>query len=119
MKISTPLEGQLWKLAVATLGAQGVEQLVAERLARFVMTRKVNMYGFLRLEWLGQEAFDALRNGQRLAGADLTFICDDPIKVAILHCHSSHLLKSIIQALPVQVLPEDLIEWRLQLDLGV
>jgi len=119
MKITTPLEGQLWQLAVTTLGAQGLEQLVAELLKNHVRTRAVNMYGFLRLECLGQEALDALRKGQRRAGAELAFSGDDPSKVAILHCHSGHLLRGIVQALPPDVLPENLLEWRMQLDIGL
>lgn len=77
------------------------------------------MYGFLRLEWLGQEALEALRRGQRLAGAELTFFGDDPNKVAVLLCHSSHLLRGIVQALPPEALPKDLLEWRMQLDMGI
>jgi len=50
MKITPLLEGQLWQLAVTTLGAQGVEQLVAELLKSHVKTRAVNMYGFLHIE---------------------------------------------------------------------
>ncbi|VVO01585.1 hypothetical protein [Pseudomonas fluorescens] len=119
MKITTPLEGQLWQLAVATLGAQGLEQFVAERLKSHVRARAVNMYGFLRLEWLGAEALEALRKGQRQAGAELAFFGDDPSKVAILHCHSGHLLRGIVQTLPPDVLPENLLEWRMQLDLGL
>ncbi|MFJ2318829.1 MULTISPECIES: hypothetical protein [unclassified Pseudomonas] len=119
MKITTPLEGQLWKLAVTTFGAQGLEQLVATLLTGYVKTRKVNTYGFLRLEWLGNEALDALRNGQRMAGANQAFLGEDPTKVAILHCHSSHLLRGIVQAMPLDALPEDFLEWRMQLDIGV
>ncbi|WP_027922599.1 hypothetical protein [Pseudomonas sp. URMO17WK12:I12] len=119
MKITTSLEGQLWKLAVATLGSHALEQLVVERLKVCVKTRAVNMYGFLRLEWLGEEALKALRRGQRLAGAELEFSRDDPTKVAVLHCHSSYLLRGIVQALPLDALPVELLEWRMQLDLGM
>ncbi|MDR8365033.1 hypothetical protein [Pseudomonas sp. JL3] len=119
MRITTPLEGQLWKLAVATLGAVRLEHLVAELLTGHEKTRAVNMFGFLRLEWLGLEALEALRNGLRLAGAELAHLRGDPTKVAILHCHSSHLLRGIAQALPPEVLPEELFEWRIQLDMGM
>lgn len=119
MKITTPLEGQLWQLAVTTLGAQGLEQLVAELLKSHVRARAVNMYGFLRLEWLGHEALEALRRGQRQAGAELSFFGKDPTKVAILHCHSGHLLRGIVQALPPEVLPKDVLEWRMELDVGI
>lgn len=119
MKITAAHEGQLWKLAVATLGTQALEQLVAELLKGYVRTREVNMYGFLRLEWLGSEALAALRNGQRLAGAELAFCRNAPDEVAILHCHSTHLLRGIVQALPPEALPEGLLEWRTQLDLGI
>ena len=77
------------------------------------------MYGFLRLEWLGQEALEALRKGQRRAGAVLAFFGDDPSKVAILHGHSAHLLRGFVQTLPPEALPEDLLEWRMQLDIGL
>jgi hypothetical protein len=43
MKITSPHEGQLWQLAVATLGSQDLEQLVAELLKSHVRTRSVNM----------------------------------------------------------------------------
>jgi hypothetical protein len=119
MKITTPQEGHLWKLALATLGAECLAQLVADLLGGYVKTRKVNMYRFLRLEWLGHEALEALRKGQRLAEAELGFFGEDPAKVAILNCHSGHLLRGIVQALPVEVLPADVIEWRLQLDMGI
>ena len=104
---------------MATLDAQGLEQLVAELLMSHVRTHAVNMYGFLRLEWLGQKALEALRKGQRRAGAELAFFRDDPSKVAILHCHSGHLLRGIVQTLPPDVLPENLLEWRMQLDVGL
>ncbi|WP_339526446.1 hypothetical protein [Pseudomonas sp. EL_65y_Pfl2_R96] len=119
MKITAPLEGQLWQLAVATLGAERLEQLVAELLTGYVRTHKVNMYGFLRLEWLGYAALEALRRGLRLAGAEFGFSREDPTKVAILHCHSGHLLRGIVQTLPPDVLPENLLEWRMQLDIGL
>lgn len=118
MKITPPLEGQLWQLAVATLGAQGLEQLVAELLKSHVRARAVNMYGFLRLEWLGQEALEALSKGQRRSGTGLAFLGDAPSKVAILHCHTAHLLRGIVQSLPLELL-EDLLEWRMQLDIGL
>ncbi|URM26331.1 hypothetical protein LLY42_20665 [Pseudomonas frederiksbergensis] len=92
---------------------------MAELLKNHVRTRAVNMYGFLRFEWLGQEASDALRKGQRRTGVELAFFGDDPSKVAILHCHSGHLLRGIVQALPPDVLPENLLEWRMQLDIGL
>ena len=119
MKISPLLEGQLWQLAVTTLGAQGLEQFVTERIKSHVKTRAVNMYGFLHIEWLGQAALEALRKGQRRAGAELAFLGEDPSRVAILHCHSSHLLRGIVQTLPPELLPVNLIEWRMQLDLGL
>lgn len=52
MKITTAVEGQLWKLAVATLGTLALEQLVVELLKGCVKTRAVNMYGFYALNGL-------------------------------------------------------------------
>jgi len=73
MTITSPHEGQLWQLAVNTLGSQDLEQLVAELLKSHVRTRSVNMYGFSSIEWLGQEALEALRRAQRRSGAELAF----------------------------------------------
>lgn len=92
---------------------------MAELLKNHVKTRAVNMYGFLHLVWLGQEALEALRKGQRRAGAKLAFFEDAPSKVAILHCHSGHLLRGIVQTLPPEILPVDVLEWRMQLDIGL
>ncbi|MGE8067112.1 hypothetical protein [Pseudomonas sp. NPDC089569] len=119
MKITRPIEGQIWKLAVATLGSQGLEELVVDLLKSHVRKRAVNMYGFLHVEWLGAAALAALRNGQRRAGAELRFMEDDPRKVAILHCHCAYLLQGIVKALPVEALDDGLLVWRLQLDVGV
>lgn len=119
MKITSPLEGQIWQLAVTALGKQGLEKFVADKLKNHVKTRAVNSYGFLRLEWLGHEALEALRTGQRRAGVDLSFLGNDTSKVAILHCHSSYLLRAIVQSLPISALPDNISEWRLQLDLGL
>lgn len=119
MKITPPLEGQLWQLAMTTLGAQGLEQLVTELIKSHIKTRAVNMYGFLHVEWLGQAALEALRKGQRRAEAELAFLGEDPSRVAILNCHSGHLLRGIVQTLSPDLLPDRLLEWRLQLDLGI
>lgn len=117
--MTVPEEGVIWKLAVETLGKEALQTLVAQLLQSHVSTRKVDNVGFLRLEWLGAEALEALREGQRITGKRSMMLEEDPTKVALPSRHRSHLLRGIIQAIPSQRLREDLLEWRLQLDLGM
>jgi hypothetical protein len=119
MSINVPREGEIWKLAVATLGAHVLQDLVERLLKSYVKTRKVDNLGFLRLEWLGFEALEALRTGYRLAGTGPHIFGENPNFVALPNGHRSHLLRGLVLALPVDRLPVDLVEWRLQLDLGI
>lgn len=119
MSITVPREGEIWQIAVATLGADRLEHLVADLLRSYVRTRSVSNYVFLRREWLGVDALEAVRAGQRRAGME-PFIFEGNINhVTLTDVHRSYLLRGIIQALPLDAVPEDLIEWRLLLDLGV
>jgi hypothetical protein len=79
--------------------------------------RKVDILGYLRCEWLGPEALAALREGLRLARREPLIYEDKLDSVALSNGHRAHLLRCIIQALPVDRLPEDLLEWRLKLDI--
>lgn len=119
MVITVPKEGEIWKLALETLGAHALQELVEQLLKRYVNTRKVDNLVFLRLEWLGLEALEALRTGHRLAGTGPLIFGENPNFVALPNGRRSHLLRGIVQALPVDLLPVDLVEWRLQLDLGM
>lgn len=94
MTITVPRDGEIWKLAVETLGP-------------------------LRREWLGPKALEALRAGQQLARKDPLIFEENLNSVALPSGHRSYLLlRGIVQAIPADRLPEDLREWRLQLDLG-
>ena len=117
--MTVPEEGKIWKLAAQTLGARALQVLVEQLLKSYKNTRNVDNLGFLRLEWVGAEALEALREGQRLAGKRPMMFEADPTTVALPNRHRSHLLRGIIQAIPAERLPEDLIEWRLQLDLAM
>ena len=63
MAITVPLEGKIWQLAPATLGVESLAHLVAELLASYVKTRPVDVLGYLRSEWLGAAALQALLFG--------------------------------------------------------
>lgn len=117
--MTIPREGEIWKLAVETLGAQRLQELVQELLKGYVNNRNVDILGYLRREWLGGEALTALRAGQRLARGEPLTHEENLDTVAISNGHRAHLLRGVIQALPVDRLPENLLEWRLQLDVGM
>jgi len=119
MMITVPREGEIWKLAVEALGAQRLQEVVEELLKGYLSKRKVDNFGYLRCEWLGREALEALRAGQKLAGKEPRVFEENPNAVALPNGHRSHLLRGLVQALPVDRLPLDLVEWRLQLDLGM
>ncbi|RAI70844.1 hypothetical protein DOZ80_10260 [Pseudomonas fluorescens] len=119
MAITVPREGEIWKLAVEALGAQRLQDVVEELLKGYQGKRKVDNLGYLRREWLGREALEALRTGQRLAGKEPRIFEENPNAVALPNGHRSHLLRGLVQALPANRLPVDLVEWRLQLDLGM
>lgn len=117
MRITTPIEGQIYRLALAELGAEGLAQVVAACLAKPVPRRAVDTVGYLRLEWLGREALEAVREGQQCA-AKSRWGCDAE-KVSIGLGDKSRLLKEVLQAVPVAALPAEFIELRLALDIGV
>lgn len=98
---------------------ESLAHLVAELLASYVKTRPVDILGYLRSEWLGAEALQALREGQRLAAMGPRLFEDNPDAVALPNGQRYHLLRGIVVALPPDTLTKDLLEWRLQLDLGV
>lgn len=101
------------------LGAQRLQELVQELLKGYVNNRNVDILGYLRREWLGGEVLAALRAGQRLARGEPLIHQENLNTVAISNGHRAHLLRSVIQALPLDRLPENLLEWRLKLDLGM
>lgn len=119
MAITVPQEGKIWQLAAATLGVESLAHQVAELLASYVKARPVDILGYLRSEWLGVEALQALREGQRLVAKRPRLFEDNPDAVALPNGQRYHLLRGIVAALPPDTLTEDLLEWRLQLDLGM
>lgn len=117
MRMTTPMEGKIYQIALAHLGAEGLACVVAECLARPVTRRAVDTVGYLRIEWLGAEALESVREGiQRAAKARWG---SDGQKVSLGLGDQSRLCKAVLQAVPVAVLPVEFIELRLALDLAV
>lgn len=102
MAITVPREGEIWKLAVETLGALQLQELVEELLKSYVNTRKVDNLGYLRREWLGPEAMAALCAGQRLARRGPLLFEENIKDVALPNGHRSHLLRGIVQTIPAR-----------------
>lgn len=100
-------------------GTQRLQVLIEDLLKSYVNTRKVDNLGYLRREWLGPEAMAALRAGQRLARRGPLLFEENLNAVALPNVHRSHLLRGIVQTIPADRSPGDLLEWRLQLDLGI
>lgn len=117
MRITTPIEGQIYQIALAQLGAEGLACVVAECLARPVTRRPVDTLGYLRVQWLGQEALEAVREGQQRAAKSRWG--GDEHKVSISLGDQSRLWRAVIQALPIESVPAEFIELRLALDIGV
>ncbi|RZO10712.1 hypothetical protein EKG40_03870 [Pseudomonas moorei] len=119
MTITAPMEGELWKIAVSTMGTEPLQIWVAETLKEFVSTRAVSIFGKLHSQWVGTEALSAIRKGQELAGMTPWYFPEDPTIVHMLNGQRAFLLRRIVQALAPQVLPQELLEWRLQLDIAL
>ncbi|WP_223556881.1 hypothetical protein [Pseudomonas sp. BF-R-01] len=117
MRITTPVEGQIYRLALAELGAEGLASLVAECLARPVQRRAVDTLGYLRLEWLGAEALEAVREGQQRAAKARWG--SDQGKVSIGLGDKARLCYALLQAVPIAALPVEFIELRLVLDVAL
>ncbi|WP_210558298.1 MULTISPECIES: hypothetical protein [unclassified Pseudomonas] len=119
MTITAPKEGELWKIAVSTMGMEPLQLWVAQTLKEFVNTRAVSILGRLHSQWVGLEALSAIRKGQELAGMTPWYLPEDPTIVHILNAQRAFLLRRIVQALPPEVLPQEHLEWRLQLDIAL
>lgn len=117
MRITTPIEGRLYQLALAQLGCEGLACVVAACLARPVKRRAVDTVGYLRLEWLGAEALEAVREGQQRAAKSRWGSADDKVSVGL--GDKARLCNAVIQSLPITVLPHELVELRLALDLAL
>lgn len=117
MRITTPAEGQIYRLALAELGAEGLAQVVAECLSKPMQRRAVDTLGYLRLEWLGREALEAVREGQQRAAQSRWGSADDKVSVSL--GDKARLCNALLQSLPIAVLPAEFIELRLALDVGV
>lgn len=116
MRITTPIEGQLYQLALAHLGAQNLVTVVSACLARPVKRRAVDTVGYLRVEWLGAEALAAVLEGQQRAGKQHWGSTHH--KVAVSLGDKSRLYQTLLQVIPIAALPAELIELRLALDIG-
>ncbi|MGE8189188.1 hypothetical protein [Pseudomonas sp. NPDC086278] len=118
MNITAAMETRLWRQAFQHLGSQGLSAFVNQCMREYVNTSSTNVVGLLRSEWVGVDVLNALSEGLRLAGIESP-VAKKATSLSMLNRHRRYLNLSLIQALPPQVVPEELIEFRLHLDIGV
>lgn len=117
MNITAAMETRLWRQAFQHPGSQGLSSFVNQCMREYVNTSSTNVVG-LRSEWVGIDVLNALREGFRQAGIESP-VAKKATSLSMLNRHRRHLNLSLIQALPPRVVPEELIEFRLHLDIGV
>ena len=117
MRITTPVEGQIYQLALAKLGAEGLTSVVVACLARPAPRRPVDTLGYLRFEWLGAGALAAVQEGQQRAKKARWG--SDEQKVSISLGDKARLCRALLQAIPIEALPVEFLELRLALDLAL
>jgi len=113
MKITIPVEAQIWRMALAEFGAKGLGKLLEQTHAGY-MKGRVDNFTLMPVEQFGVDVLHVMRSVSGLAaetGREDTLM--------MLTKKRGHLLTVLLQALPADQLPETLQEQRLQLDLGL
>lgn len=112
MKITVPVEAQIWQLALGHFGPQGL----AERLRQaneVLQWRRGDSYTLMPVEQFSVDVLVVIRAVPELAQMDLEGRLLMPSQLR------RHLLHALLQAVPVEQLSEPLVELRLSLDLGL
>jgi hypothetical protein len=117
-RLTVPSEGLIWHAACEFSGCVRLEQLIIELLEKYGPKPSRSSLEYLRLEWVGADAIEALRAAQAVANVGWPAFDELPHKVAIWSCSKRYLADSLIQALPVKVIPAPIKRLRLELDLG-
>ncbi|MBM3107309.1 hypothetical protein HBO10_29275 [Pseudomonas sp. WS 5503] len=118
-RLTVPCEGLIWQAACNFFGRIGLEELITELLKKHGTKTHRSSLEYLRLEWIGVDAIEALRAAQEAAKVGWPAFDELPFKVAIWSCYRRYLADSLIQALPVELIPAPVKGLRLELDLGL
>ncbi|OPK07401.1 hypothetical protein [Pseudomonas sp. VI4.1] len=118
-RLTVPDEGLVWQAACRFFGRSGLENLITELLEKHGPKPRLSSLEYLRLEWVGADAIEALSAAQAFAKVGWPAFDELPYKVAIWSCYRRYLADSLIQALPVELIPAPVKGLRLELDLGL
>lgn len=118
-RLTVPSEGLIWQAACKFFGRVGLEQFISELLHNHRTKPQRSSLEYLRLEWIGADAIEALRAAQAAAKIGWPAFDELPYKVAIWSCHRRYLADSLLQALPVELIPVPVKGLRVELDLGL
>lgn len=118
-RLTVPCEGLIWQAAYKFFGRVGLEQFLIELLQNHRTKPQLNSLEYLRLEWIGVDAIQALRAAQAAAKVGWPAFDELPYKVAIWSCYRRYLADSLLQALPVELIPAPVKGLRVELDLGL
>jgi hypothetical protein len=113
VKITVPVEAQIWQLALANFGPQGVAERLRLAKQLFQRSRPVDSYVLLPVEQFGVEVLGVIRAVPELAQLDMDGRLLMPSRLRW------YLFNVLLQAVPVERLSEPLLELRLQIDLGL
>jgi len=118
-RLTVPNEGLIWQAACELFGNVELGQIVAELLEKHGPKPSRCSLEYLRLEWIGADALEALRAAQAAANVGWPAFDELPHKIAIWSCYRRYLARCLIQALPVKLIPDPVKGLRLELDLGL
>lgn len=118
-RLTVPNEGLIWQAACAHFGRECLEQVVTDLLRNHGKRPRRNSLTYLRREWLGVDALEALQGA--LKATDLSWPAFDemPKHVAILECYRWYFAHKLLQALPPKRVPEGAKPLRVELDMGL
>lgn len=118
-RITVPREGMIWQAACSHLGQEALQALVTDLLINHGQRPRRNSLLYLRREWLGIEALEALQAALKATDLSWPAFDDMPNTVAILECYRWYLAIELLKALPVNLVPDELKGRRIELDMGL
>lgn len=118
-RLAVPNEGLVWQASCNFYGRVRLEDIITELLKQYGPKPSRSSLEYLRLEWVGADALEALCAAQATAKVGWPAFDELPQKVAIWSCYRRYLADSLIQALPVRLIPAAVKGLRVELDLGV
>lgn len=113
MRITVPIEAQIWQLALGHFDAHGLTQRLRHAKQTFQRRRQIDFYGLMPVEQFGIKVLGVIHETSELAQLDVDGRLLMPSQLR------RHLLNMLLQVVPVERLGEPLLELRLRLDLGL